>query len=84
MNNERIYQDWKEHRSQIEIGEGFVDIAMNRIHRYEQSLRKPLFDVIGFVEFISARPLAKVGFIVAGGVIGFIRVAFMIQVFLFT
>jgi hypothetical protein len=83
MNNEQIYQNWKEQRGQIEVGEGFTDMVMNRICRYEQGRRKPLLDIDGFVEFISGRPLAKAGLIVAGGVIGFVRVAFMIHVFLF-
>ena len=83
MNSEQIYRDWKEQRGQIEVGESFTDMVMNRIRRYEQGRRKPLLDVYGFVEFISGRPLAKAGLIVAGGVIGFVRVAFMIHVFLF-
>ncbi|MHC5062237.1 MAG: hypothetical protein ACYTFK_14365 [Planctomycetota bacterium] len=83
MNSEQIYQNWKEQRCQIEVDEDFTDMVMNRICRYEQGRRKPLLDVDGFVEFISGRPFAKVGLIVAGGVIGFVRVALMIHVFLF-
>ena len=83
MNSEQIYRNWKEQRSQIEVGEGFTDMVMNRICRYEQERRKPLLDVDGFLEFISGRPLAKAGLIVAGGVIGFVRVALILHVFLF-
>ncbi len=83
MNSEQIYRNWKEQRCQIEVGEGFTDMVMNRICRHEQGRRKPLLDVDGFIEFISGRPLAKAGLIVAGGVIGFVRVVFMIHVFLF-
>ena len=82
MNNEQIYQNWKEQRSQIEVGEGFTDMVMNRICRYEQGRRKPLLDVDSFVEFISGRPFAKAGLIVAGGVVGFVRLIFMIAVIL--
>ena len=83
MNNEQIYQNWKEQRCQIEVGEGFAEVVMNRIYQYERGRRKPLLDVDSFVEFISGRPFAKAGFIVAGGVIGFIRMALIIHVFLF-
>jgi hypothetical protein len=83
MNNEQIYRNWKEQRSQIEVGEGFTDMVMNRVCRYEQGRRKPLLDVDSFLEFISSRPFAKAGLIVAGGVIGFVRVALIIHVFLF-
>jgi len=83
MNSEQIYQNWKEQRCQIETGEGFTEVVMNRINQYEQARRKPLVDVNGFVEFISGRPFAKAGLIVAGGVVGFVRVALIIHVFLF-
>ena len=83
MNSEQIYRNWKEQRSQIDIGEGFMEMVMNRIWQYEQARRRPLVDVPMFIEFISGRPLAKAGLIVAGGVIGFVRVAFMIHVLLF-
>lgn len=83
MNSEQQYQDWKEHRGQIEVGEGFAGMVMKQINQYEQARRKPLLDINGFIEFISGRPLAKAGLIVAGGVIGFVRVAFIIHVFLF-
>ena len=82
MNNEQIYQNWKEQRCQIEVGEGFAEVVMNRIYQYERGRRKPLLDVDSFVEFISGRPFAKAGFIFAGGVVGFVRLIFMIAVIL--
>ena len=82
MKSEEIFDDWKEQRSRIEIRENFTDAAMSRIYKYEQNKRKSLFDVQGFIELISAHPLAQTGVILAGGVAGFIRVVFIVTMVL--
>ena len=82
MKTEEIYNTWKEQKSQIEVGKGFSDKVMNQIRRYEQKKRKRLFDVQSLIELMSAHTLAKAGLILTGGVVGFIRVVFVVTMIL--
>ncbi len=82
MKSEEVYDTWKEEKSQIDIREDFTDEVMNQVYQYAQKKRKPLFDVQRLSELISAHPLAKAGLIAAGAVAGFLRVAFVVCVFL--
>ncbi len=82
MKTEEIYNTWKEQKSQIEVGKGFSDKVMNQIRRYEQKKRKSLFNVHSFIELMSAHTLAKAGLILTGGVVGFIRVVFVVTMVL--
>jgi len=82
MNNEDIYNAWKEKKRQVEIRENFTDSVMNQICQYEQNKRKSLFDVQGLIELMSAHTLAKAGLILTGGIVGFIRVVLMFRMVL--
>lgn len=82
MNNEDIYNAWKKKKHQVEISEDFTDSVMNQIRRYEQNKRKSLFDVQSLIELMSAHTLAKAGLILTGGVVGFIRVVFVVTMVL--
>ncbi len=82
MKSEEVYDTWKEEKSQINLGEDFADEVMNQVYQYAQKKRKPLFDAQWLVELISAHPLAKAGLVTAGAVAGFVRVAFVVCMFL--
>ena len=82
MKTEEIYNTWKEQKSQIEVDKGFSDKVMNQICQYEQNKRKSLFDVQSLIELMSAHALAKAGLILTGGVVGFIRVVFVVTMVL--
>ena len=82
MNNEDIYNAWKGKKHQVEISESFTDSVMNQIRRYEQNKRKSLFNVQSLIELMSAHTLAKAGLILTGGVVGFIRVVFVVTMVL--
>ena len=82
MNNEKIYNAWKEKKRQVEIHENFTDEVMTQICQYEQNKRKSLFDVQSLIELMSAHTLAKAGLILTGGVVGFIRVVLMFRMVL--
>jgi len=82
MKTEEIYNTWKEQKSQIEVGKGFSDKVMNQICRYEQNKRKSLFDMQSLIEFMSAHTLVRAGLILTGGVVGFIRVVFVVTMVL--
>ncbi|HUS71696.1 MAG TPA: hypothetical protein VMY06_01410 [Sedimentisphaerales bacterium] len=82
MNNEDIYNAWKEKKRQVEIRESFTDEVMTQIRQYEKNKRKSIFDVQSLIELMSAHTLAKAGLILTGGVVGFIRVVLMIRMVL--
>lgn len=82
MKTEEIYNTWKEQKSQIEVGKGFSGKVMSQIYQYEHGKRMPLIDMDRVAELISAHPLAKAGLVAAGAVAGFVRVAFVVCVFL--
>ncbi len=82
MKGEKIINNWKDQRGQIEVREDFAQDVMSQIYQYEQRKRRPLFDMEWLVEFISAHPLAKTGLVIAGGVTGIGRIIFMIVMIL--
>ncbi|MHC4461577.1 MAG: hypothetical protein ACYS30_09090 [Planctomycetota bacterium] len=82
MKSEEVYNAWKERKSQIEISENFTDEVMNQVYQHAQKKRKSMFDMRQLVELISAHPLAKAGLVAAGAVAGFVRVAFVVCMFL--
>ena len=82
MNNEDIYNAWKEKKRQVDIRQNFTDEVMNQVCQYEQNKRKCSFDVQSLIELMSAHTLAKAGLIFTGGVVGFIRVILMFRMVL--
>ena len=82
MKTKEIYNTWKKQKNQIEVGKGFCDKVMNRIYQYEQKKCKSLFNVQSLIELMSAHTLAKAGLILTGGVVGFIRVVFVVTMVL--
>ena len=82
MKSEKIINDWKDQRSQIEIGQNFTDQVMNQVYQHEQTKPKPLFDMQRLVELISGHPLVKIGLVAGGAITGFVRLVFMIIVIL--
>jgi len=82
MKRQEVYNAWKERKSQIEIAENFTDGVMIQVYQHAQKKRKPMFDIRQLAELISAHPLVQAGLIAAGAVAGFVRVAFVVCVFL--
>jgi len=82
MKSEKIYNAWKERKSQIDIRENFADELMNRIYRYERKKRKPLFNGHRVIELISAHRFVKAGVVTAGAVAGLVRIMFVVYAFL--
>ena len=82
MKTEEIFNTWKEQKSQIEVGKGFSEKVMGRIYQYEREKRKPLFDGHRLIELISTRPLGKAAVVIAGVLIGFLRMMFVVYAFL--
>ena len=82
MKSEKIYNAWKERKSQIDIRENFADELMNRIYQYESEKRKPLFDGHRLIELISAHRFVKAAVVTTGAVTGLVRIMFVVYAFL--
>ncbi len=83
MKSEQILTAWKEQRSTIAIGADLSGKVMNQIYRYEQEKAAPLFDVQGFIEYLTNRPFARAVLATAGVFGGFVRVGVTYYVLLF-
>jgi hypothetical protein len=81
MKTEEIYDAWKEQKNQMDVDKNFSDKVINRIYQYEQEKRKTLFDGRRLIELISTRPLGKAAVIIAGALIGFVRISFVVYAF---
>ncbi len=82
MKRQDVYNAWKGEKRQIDIKESFADEVMRQIHQYERAKGKPKFDVQWLIDFICSCSFAKAGLVAAGTVIGFVRIAFVICMFL--
>ena len=82
MNNEKIYDAWKENKRKVEIRENFTDEVMTQIRQYEQNKLKSLFNLHRLIELMSAHMLAKAGLILTAGVVGLIRVVLVVTLVL--
>ena len=82
MKSEKLYDNWKRQRSQVEVGDNFTEKAISRIYQYEQKKRKMFFDMQQLIEFISVHPLAKAALIATGAIAGFVRFLFMVMMIL--
>ena len=82
MKKDEIYEAWKKENRQIEVSQNFTDQVMNKVYQCEQSRKKPLFTIERLIELISFHPLAKIGLVFAGAVVGIVRLIIMIQAIL--
>ncbi len=82
MKSEKFYEDWKRHRSQIEVAPDFAETVMERVSEYEQKKSAPFWDLNPVFEFISTNPFARLALFVSGGLLGLARIAFIISMFL--
>ncbi len=84
MKTEEIINRWKEQRNQIDVGQNFTDNVMNRVYQYEQKKRSFLFNLQPLVETVSAHPLMQAAMFAVGALVGFVRLALMLHVLLYT
>jgi len=82
MKSQEIYNAWKEKKRQMDISKSFADSVMKQVYQYEQEEAKQVFNLGWLIDFISAHPLAQAGLVVAGTVVGLIRIAFVVCMFL--
>jgi hypothetical protein len=84
MKSEDIYNAWKRHRSEAEVRPDFTENVMKQVNQYEQRRKFSLFDVQWVVETITAHPLVQAAMIAIGALVGFIRLAMMLHIMLYT
>lgn len=84
MKNEKFYEDWKEHRSQVELGGDFNEKVMGQVYAYEKKQGGSLFNIQRLVEAVSAHRWVQAAMLAIGAVIGFVRLAVMLHVLLYT
>ena len=82
MNPEEIYRKWKEKKTDITPPPDFTNQIMMHIKKLEQKKAKQLFDTFRLLRWLTSHPLAKVGLIATGAIIGFIRFLLTIRVVL--
>lgn len=84
MKNEQLYDDWKKQRSQVEVGLDFTEKVMKQVYQYKQRKKPPLFDIQWLIETITVHPLVQAATIAVGAIVGFIRLAIMLHILLYT
>ncbi|UCE98717.1 MAG: hypothetical protein JSV82_05865 [Planctomycetota bacterium] len=82
MKIDEVYGAWKDEKVRIDIRESFSDEVMCKIYQYEQGRGGLLFDRQQIVEFIYSHRLVRVVLVAAAGIAGFVRIAFVVFMFL--
>lgn len=82
MKDHKVYESWRQKKSQIDVSQNFTDRVMNQVYRLEQSRNIPQLKMERLIELISFHPLAKTGLVAAGAVTGIVRLIIMINTIL--
>ena len=82
MKDHKVYESWRQAKSQLNVSQNFTGRVMDQINAWEQSRYFRWFNTARFVELISFHPLAKIGLVAAGAVTGIVRLIIMIQAIL--
>lgn len=78
MNNEELYERWKQEKQTIEIPREFCEELMSRIRR-EEGQKRPRVTAGEFFERIFARRLAKAAVFAGATVLGIIRMLLVLR-----
>lgn len=82
MKDHKVYESWRQKKSQIDVSQNFTDHVMNQVYQLEKSRKSPHFSMEGIIELISFHPLAKTGLVAVGAVTGIVRLIIMINAIL--
>ena len=82
MNENEVYESWRQEKRQIDVSQNFTEQIMNEVYKWEQSRNVPLLKRDRLIELISFHPLAKTGLVAAGAVTGIVRLIIMINTIL--
>ena len=82
MKDHKVYESWKQEKSQIDVSQNFTGRVMNQVYQLERSRNIPRLKMERLIELISFHPLAKSGLVAVGAVTGIVRVIIMIHAIL--
>jgi len=82
MNENEVYESWRQEKHQIDVSQNFTDRVMNQVYQLEQSGKSPLLKTERLIELISFHPLAKTGLVAVGAAMGIVRLIIMIHAIL--
>ena len=82
MKDHKVYESWKQAKSQIDVSQNFTDQVMNKVYQWEQSRNVYQLKMERLIELISFHPLAKIGLISAAAFTGIVRLIIMINAIL--
>lgn len=82
MKDHKVYESWRQEKSQIDVSQNFTDRVMNQVYRLEQSRNIPQLKMERLIELISFHPMAKTGLVAVGAVTGIVRLIIMINTIL--
>ena len=77
MNNEKLYEIWKQQNKTMEVPQEFGEKVMDRIGRHEEQKRSRI-DAGEIIERIFTRRLAKVTVFAGAAILGLIRMLFVL------
>ena len=84
MKNQKLYEDWKAKKSQIEVGDDFAEKVMQQVARREHKKSETLLNMQSYLSILYNNPLVRVGAIMAGFIAGVVRMAFAFYMLLGT
>jgi len=82
MKDHKVYESWKQAKSQIDISQNFTGRVMNQVYQLEQSRKSRRLKMERLIELISFHPLAKTGLVAVGAATGIVRLIIMIHTIL--
>jgi uncharacterized protein (DUF488 family) len=82
MKDNEVYESWRQEKRQIDPSQNFTNRVMDQVYQWEQSRKSPRFTIERLIELISFHPLAKIGLVAIGAVVGVVRLIIMIQTIL--
>jgi hypothetical protein len=77
--NANAYERWKARRAAIDCPHDFAEQVMRKVYRDIGTQAESPLRCAAMLARISRHPLARVGLVAAGGVLGFLRLAAMTQ-----
>jgi len=85
MKSEEIIENWKNQKSLIKPENRFTEKVMNQVCRYKQKKLRPLLAIMRwFSKLTFENPLVKFIFVASSVLLGLVRIAFVICMFLRT
>lgn len=80
MKDDRRYQEWLDGRSRIELPADFSSKVMESVAGYEEQKAASFFYLPTILRCLTANPATQAVFVVAGVIIGILRILFVLYI----